>query len=306
MPDISTPTPLSRSGNRKGVLSGKVFGASQNGRRTNLNLQNRDNPEACSTGKGGGRRLLITAGPTHEPIDAVRYLANRSSGRLGVELANAAADLGWSVTLLLGPVGDATRAAVDTRARTIGFRSTADLEHLLAEHLPGTDVLVMAAAVADYRPVVAARPGTGSGGAGGAGGVGGLGGVGGEKIRREKKNLTLELEPTPDLLAGCASRRSAGQLLVGFALEPRDRLMESAREKLARKGVDLIVANPLETMDASSIEATLIGSPSIGASPDAIVAQTDGPIEKSAFAPWLLHQIDRARAARRARGQAVS
>ncbi|MEZ6211575.1 MAG: phosphopantothenoylcysteine decarboxylase [Phycisphaerales bacterium] len=264
-----------------------------------MNLQDRDNPEACCAGNGGGRRLLITAGPTHEPIDAVRYLANRSSGRLGVELANAAADVGWSVTLLLGPVGDATRAAVDTRARTIGFRSTADLEHLLAEHLTDADVLVMAAAVADYRPALAARPGPGAGGAGRVGEVGG-------KIRREKKNITLELEPTPDLLAGCASRRSPGQLLVGFALEPRERLMESAREKLARKRVDLIVANPLETMDASSIEATLIGSPSIGASPDGIVAQTGGPIEKSAFAPWLLRQIDRARAARCAGGQAVS
>lgn len=225
------------------------------------------------------RRLLITAGPTHEPIDDVRYLANRSSGRLGIALAHTAADMGWCVTLLLGPVGNAP-GRTDTHLRTIGFRSTADLERLLYEHFTNNNVLIMAAAVADYRPV----PGA----------------MGGGKLRRDKKNIMLELEPTPDLLAGCARSRRADQVLVGFALEPRERLMSSAREKIARKGIDLIVANPLETMDADTIEATLIAAQARrlddGTTSD-IVAQTDGAISKTDFAPWLLARIEAFRAA---------
>src|SRR5262245_55498974 len=95
----------------------------------------------------GGRRLLITAGPTHEPIDAVRFLGNRSSGRLGVALADEAAGRGWTVTLLLGPV---SRTPSDSRVRVVRFRTCTDLEGLLAEAAAGCDVLIMAAAVADY------------------------------------------------------------------------------------------------------------------------------------------------------------
>ena len=94
------------------------------------------------------RRMLITAGPTHEPIDAVRYIANRTSGRMGVALAEAARDAGWAVTLLLGPVAVAPPAGV----QTVSFESTADLARRLDEHFPDCDVLIMAAAVADYRP----------------------------------------------------------------------------------------------------------------------------------------------------------
>jgi phosphopantothenoylcysteine decarboxylase / phosphopantothenate---cysteine ligase len=208
------------------------------------------------------RRLLITAGPTHEPIDAVRYLGNRSSGRLGIALADHAAAGGWLVTLLLGPTH---LTPTDSRVQTVRFRTTADLQALLAEHLPRCDMLVMAAAVADYRPKPAGPAHAG-------------------KLRRGDTTLTLELEPTPDLLAECSRRRSqggGGQTLVGFALEPRERLMESARSKLARKGLDFIVANPLETMDAPDIEATLLGA-------DGSVRTTDGRITKDAFASWLL------------------
>jgi phosphopantothenoylcysteine decarboxylase/phosphopantothenate--cysteine ligase len=205
-------------------------------------------------------RLLLTAGPTHEPIDEVRYLANRSSGRLGIALAEGAAARGWSVTLLLGPT---SRGCSDTRVQTHRFRTTADLESLLHEHLPDCDALVMAAAVADYRPVSAPT---------------------GAKIRRSGERMSLELESTPDLLAGCSRRRRPEQLLVGFALEPRRELDASARRKLERKGVDLIVANPLETMDADSIEATLYG-------PDGVVDATGRPILKVAFADWLLDRI---------------
>jgi phosphopantothenoylcysteine decarboxylase/phosphopantothenate--cysteine ligase len=209
------------------------------------------------------QRILITAGPTHEPIDAVRYIANRSSGRLGISLAETAADRGWSVTLLLGPT---PRSTTHSAVRLRRFQSTADLEALLVEELPGCDVLVMAAAVADYRPRPPATP------------------IAQTKLKRVQQTLTLELEPTPDLLAGCAARRRPGQQLIGFALEPRDRLMESALSKLERKKVDMIVANPLETMDAEFIDATLVAR-------DGRTWNTGGSVDKDQFAPWLLDRI---------------
>jgi phosphopantothenoylcysteine decarboxylase/phosphopantothenate--cysteine ligase len=175
-------------------------------------------------------RLLITAGPTHEPIDAVRFLGNRSSGRLGAALAESAADLDWDVRTLIGPHADLP----DTRDRSIDirrFRSTADLEALLAEHLPWCDMLIMAAAVSDFTPVVPKNAKS-------------------TKWRRGSKALTLELTPTPDLLKGCSERARGDQILVGFALEPAETMLASARAKLERKGIDFIVANPLETMDA--------------------------------------------------------
>lgn len=204
-------------------------------------------------------RLLITAGPTHEPIDAVRYLANRSSGRLGEALARAGARRGWSVTLLLGPVG---RPVEDTGADLIRFTTTADLDRLLAERATACDVLVMAAAVADYRP---ARP---------AGG----------KIPRSDGPITLALEPTPDLVAREARRRRPGQVFVGFSLGPRPGLLETARAKLRAKSLDSIVANPIETMDADTIEATLIRA--VGAQ-----ESTPGRLSKADFADWLLDRV---------------
>lgn len=211
------------------------------------------------------RRLLITAGPTHEPIDAVRYLGNRSSGRLGVALADAAAARGWQVTLLLGP---SPLSPGDTRVSLRRFRSAADLEALLKEEFPGCHTLVMAAAVADYRP--ASGQATSQ-----------------TKIKRTDGKLTLELESTPDLLAACAAVRSAGQRLIGFALEPRDRLLASAQAKLERKSLDAIVANPLETMDSPQIEATLLFR-SASRKP----ASTPGPIAKEDFADWLLDRLE--------------
>lgn len=227
--------------------------------------------------------LLITAGPTYEPIDAVRFIGNRSSGRLGSALADEAARRGWPVTLLLGPNA---RTPADARVRVLRFESTADLRSLLEDQLPGHDALVMAAAVADFRPAPDEIHPTG-------------------KRRRAKEGMILRLEPTPDLLAGCSAQARADQLLVGFALEPEADLLASARNKLARKDIDLIVANPLETMDSPSIRARLLGNPARGLTTD---VQTDGPIPKPAFAGWLLDQLAplaRQRAAlERTRGQA--
>ncbi len=210
------------------------------------------------------KSLLITAGPTHEPIDAVRFLGNRSSGRLGIALADEAARRGWAVSLLLGPV---TRTPSDSRVRVQRFRTCSDLEALLAHEAPKCDVLVMAAAVADYRPRVDPS-------------------FFGGKFRRKNEKLTLELEPTPDLLAQVASTRRPEQLLVGFALEPREELLASARQKLERKRVDLVVGNPLETMDGDSIEAVILGR-------DGTEVRTDGRMTKEAFAPWLLAIVEK-------------
>jgi len=218
-------------------------------------------------------RLLITAGPTHEPIDAVRYIGNRSSGRLGVALADRAAELGLGVTLLLGPTH---LGPTHPGVRVERFRTTSDLGGLLAAHQAGCDVLVMAAAVADYRPRVDQAQLAG-------------------KLRRQAQAVLLELEPTEDLLAACSARRTAGQILVGFALEPRERLLASAREKLDRKRIDLIVANPLETMESESIEAVVIGR-------DGREESAGGAIAKAAFADWLLAILIRAAGRPGARG----
>ncbi|HEX8875125.1 MAG TPA: phosphopantothenoylcysteine decarboxylase [Phycisphaerales bacterium] len=204
------------------------------------------------------QRILITAGPTHEPIDAVRFLGNRSSGKLGIALAREALARGADVTLLLGPVCAEAPAGV----RTSRFRTTSDLQALLKEHGPSADVVIMAAAVADYRPKAVQTDG---------------------KIKRAAAGLTLELEATPDLLAELGSNRREGQRLIGFALEPRDRLVESAKSKLERKRVDAIVANELETMDAETIRATVFTKTRS--------IDTPGMLHKTAFAPWLLDVI---------------
>jgi phosphopantothenoylcysteine decarboxylase/phosphopantothenate--cysteine ligase len=211
-------------------------------------------------------RLLISAGPTYEPIDAVRFIGNRSSGRLGSALADHAVKMGWDVTLLLGP-----NAALpsDDRVNIVRFQSCQDLAEGLEAHLPHCDTLVMAAAVADYRPIPAEVALEG-------------------KRKRLPGELSIKLESTPDLLKGCSENAREDQLLVGFALEPRDRMMESALRKLDRKNIDLIVANPLETMDSDSIEATLIGNPDRGMD---LQLQTPGPISKPNFAEWLITQL---------------
>ncbi len=203
-------------------------------------------------------KILITAGPTHEAIDDVRYLANRSSGRMGIELAKAAGEAGCEVTLLLGPV------AVEPPALHVErFESTADLQRLLDTHFPSCDVLVMAAAVADYRPVTQAAG----------------------KLPRQGGKLLLELEPTPDLVAGCAARRCPGQRIIAFALEEPKQLANRAVEKMQSKRVDAIVANPLATMDSDHITAVVYTSAGKTYSPD------PSTNSKQTFAAWLIRWI---------------
>ena len=206
-------------------------------------------------------RLLITAGPTREPIDAVRYISNRSSGRLGLALAAAAGEAGHEVTLLLGPGprADELPAAVKVHR----FESAADLEALLGEHLPACDVLVMAAAVADYRPVAVHE---------------------GKLPSDKAQGQTLTLEPVPDLVQQCAGRRGPGQRIVAFALEASEQLEARARAKMQQKRVDAIVANPLATMDSETIDALWLDVRGGRAA--------SGPLSKQAFAPWLLARLE--------------
>ena len=217
--------------------------------------------------------LLITAGPTREPIDAVRFLGNRSSGRMGVAIAAAAVNAGWRVTLLLGPTE--VRPEARPGLEVIPFESTADLEALLREHLDSCDILIMAAAVSDYRPVVSDDNLAG-------------------KHRRGDTALELRLEPTPDLLAGCAAKRRPDQLLVGFALEPLDRLESSAKRKLEKKRIDLIVANPLETMGSDAVDARLYAAPAMQSLGLPALTTPEQGITKPDFARWLVEQAGHA------------
>ncbi len=210
--------------------------------------------------------LLITAGPTHEPIDSVRFIGNRSSGRMGMALAASAIGEGWQVTLLLGPT---PHAAIPEGVRSHRFRTCADLQGLLREHAPRADVLIMAAAVADYRPIP--NPALANG-----------------KFRRTEGPLTLTLESTPDLLAEVGRSRRPDQLLVGFALEPEAELLASAQAKLVRKKIDMVVGNPLETMDSDWVRAIVLGA-------DGSREETAGVLSKPDFALWLMNLIARKR-----------
>lgn len=211
----------------------------------------------------------MTAGPTHEPIDEVRYIANRSSGRMGLALASTSAQRGWPTTLLLGPTP--LRPPDHSLLTTHRFQTTADLQALLRQHWPDHDVLIMAAAVADYRPVRSNADALG-------------------KIKRGGP-MTLQLEPTPDLLAELAGTTRSDQTIIGFALEPHDRLVSSAQDKLVRKRLDAIVANPLETMDSPTVTARvfLAGGKALKPSPS---------LAKEQFAEWLMDQLGDIRAAR--------
>lgn len=203
-------------------------------------------------------RILITAGPTREPIDDVRFISNRSSGHMGFALAGAAAAAGHEVTLLLGPV--LLPPSVAERVSVVRFNTTADLEALLADHFPKCDVLIMAAAVADYRPATLLK---------------------GKTPRGE--GLKIELEPTPDLVAGCAKTKRQDQRIIAFALEDPQVLERRAVEKMQRKKVDAILANPLQTMDANDIEPILFDANGQRNAP--------GKMTKTAFAEWLIKQI---------------
>jgi len=205
-------------------------------------------------------RILVTAGPTREPIDAVRYLSNRSSGKVGLAIVEAALGLEWPVTLLLGP--GTQYPSSHPLLETLSFTSANELQTLLETAWPESDILIMAAAVADFRPKCP---------------------LAGAKLKREGPT-SLELEPVEDLLAGLAALSSPGQIRIGFALEEPKDLLERAKRKLRAKDLDAIVANPLSSMESDSIEATLIHR-------DGRCEELPGPTSKKEFAQWLLERI---------------
>jgi phosphopantothenoylcysteine decarboxylase/phosphopantothenate--cysteine ligase len=166
-----------------------------------------------------GLRVLIGAGRTEEPLDPVRVLTNRSSGRMGVALAEAARARGAEVTLVAGPMSVDMPDGV--RVRHVG--TAAEMLAALAAEAKGADIVVMAAAVADYRPARASK----------------------EKMKRGAGALSVKLEPNPDILATVAAARRPGQTFVGFALET-SRGVANARAKLEAKGLDLVVLNSPE------------------------------------------------------------
>ena len=160
----------------------------------------------------------MSAGGTREPLDPVRFITNRSSGKQGHAIAVAAARRGAAVTLV---TSSPLAAARPTRGVTrVDVETAADMEQAMGAAAEGADVVVMSAAVADFRPKATA----------------------GTKLSKEDGIPELVLEPTPDILAGLARRRTPGQVIVGFAAETHD-AVERGRRKLERKGVDLLVVN---------------------------------------------------------------
>lgn len=171
-----------------------------------------------------GRTVLVTAGPTQEPIDPVRYIGNRSSGRMGFAIAEEAARRGARVQLVTGPVQLTTAVAGITRTDVGTAAAMAAACKALA---PDADVVVMSAAVADFRPAAPAA----------------------RKLKKDAPLDRLDLERTEDILAWIGAHRRPGQLIVGFALETNDGVAH-ARGKLQRKGLDLVVMNSLEDAGA--------------------------------------------------------
>ena len=167
-----------------------------------------------------GERVVVTAGPTREPIDPVRYISNRSSGRMGYALAAAAARRGAHVTLVSGP----TALVPPSAAVFVPVQTAEEMREAVLQHAADATIVIKAAAVADYR---VRRPEA-------------------QKIKG-KRDLTLELTPNPDILAEVAAR-AAGGFIVGFAAETND-VVANARAKLEAKGIDLLVANDVSRRD---------------------------------------------------------
>jgi len=170
-----------------------------------------------------GKRVLVSAGGTREPLDAVRYVGNRSSGRMGVAIAAEARRRGADVTLLGANLAVSAPAGVEL----VDTPTAADLEREALKRAAEADVVVMAAAVADYRPAEALAA----------------------KRPKDAATWTLELEPTTDVLSALGADRREGRILVGFAAEAGADGLERAREKLARKGADLFVLNDVSRTD---------------------------------------------------------
>jgi phosphopantothenoylcysteine decarboxylase / phosphopantothenate---cysteine ligase len=200
-----------------------------------------------------GLRVLVTAGGTREPIDSVRFIGNRSSGRMGLALAEEAARRGADVTLVAANVTIPSPAGVET----VTVETTGELGEAVRERFPAADVLIMAAAPADFRPAELAEG----------------------KIAREGGGRAIELEPTEDIVAGVAGARRADQTVIGFAAEHGDGAVERGRAKLTRKGLDAVVVNDISRadigFDSDENEVTIVlgeGEREVGRRPKGEVA----------------------------------
>jgi phosphopantothenoylcysteine decarboxylase/phosphopantothenate--cysteine ligase len=180
-----------------------------------------DNPQKKSD--LSGEHILITAGATREPIDPVRFLSNRSSGKMGFALANAGRARGAEVTLVAG----VTSVDPPSDVRLITTTTATEMHRAVVENAGRATIFIAAAAVADYAPARTAD----------------------QKIKKTNSSIKLELERTPDILGEVASARRNGQLIVGFAAETEN-LIQHATEKLKNKGLDAIVANDVSTIDS--------------------------------------------------------
>lgn len=212
-----------------------------------------------------GVRVLVTAGPTVEDIDPVRFISNRSSGKMGYALAQAAQERGADVFLVSGP----THLSFPVGVHGVQVRSAAEMKTAVLDLFARADIVVAAAAVADYAPVYRAA----------------------EKIKKEGKTILLELAPTEDILA-LLGREKKEQILVGFAAET-EQLIERARSKMSRKNLDLIVANDVSTGVFGADTATV-----------SILSSTSDPVTlenlpKLTIAHRILALADAARSARK-------
>jgi len=167
-------------------------------------------------------RFLITAGPTREPIDPVRYISNRSSGKMGYAIAEAAIEVGHDVVLISGPVNLDPPPA----AKLISVSTSDEMFDAVHRHVANRDVLIMCAAVADYKPAKVSK----------------------HKIKQRDEKLSLELTPTRDILASLA-KQDRQVLVVGFAAETEN-LQENAQNKLRAKNCDIVVANDVSGSDS--------------------------------------------------------
>jgi phosphopantothenoylcysteine decarboxylase/phosphopantothenate--cysteine ligase len=182
-----------------------------------------------TTGKLAGKNALVTAGPTYEQLDPVRFVGNHSTGKMGIELALALKRAGAKVVLVAGPVSEPIPQELDT----IKVTSANEMFEACKKVFPGTDIAVMAAAVADYRPKETAP----------------------EKIKKTDESLVIEFVKNPDILKYCGSNKKGNQLVVGFALETNN-AEENARAKMTNKNADMIVLNSLSDPEAGFAKST--------------------------------------------------
>lgn len=215
-----------------------------------------------------GLHVLITSGANHEPIDPVRFIGNRSSGKMGYALAKEALDRGAKVTVVTGPA----EVQPPLAAHVVHVQTAVEMRDAVLKHLPEADFVIGAAAVADYR---LAEPAT-------------------RKHKREGKGLTLQLVENPDVIAEAALRKRDDQIVAGFAAETND-LIENAKAKLRKKNLDLIVANEVGGKDSA------FGSDSVRAS---LLAPTGDPeslplLSKSALAERVFDRLLALRAGNR-------